>query len=250
MTSYLFGAWISCFIELVQESGSISPEHRHLLILDGYISHVNVEVVQEARRAGLDLLILPSHTSHALQPLDVSIFKPFKQFFGQYKDYWISMNLNQPASKDILVQWVSLSLKKALTENNIRKGFSGTGIWPLNVHVVDSMLGPSELFSFPLEEENMRYENLGASSQPCLNDGKECMNRPKLSIVTTRINFMRSMVTGHMARMMTKQTMRSTTTRKSRVGNLSKWGQMSPAWSRGATAMGPNLRAEKWLRTS
>jgi hypothetical protein len=45
MTSYLFGAWVSRFIELVQEIGSISPEHRHLLILDGHISHVSVEVV-------------------------------------------------------------------------------------------------------------------------------------------------------------------------------------------------------------
>jgi hypothetical protein len=94
MTSYLFGAWVSHFIELVRESGSISQEHRHLLILDGHISHVSVEVVQEARRTGLDLLTLPSHTSHALQPLDVNVFKPFKQFFHQYRDYWMSRNLN------------------------------------------------------------------------------------------------------------------------------------------------------------
>jgi hypothetical protein len=102
MTSYLFGAWVSHFIELVHESGSISQEHHHLLILDGHISHVSVEVVQEARRVRLDLLTLPSYTSHALQPLDVSVFKPFKQFFHQYRDYWMSRNLNQPTSKDTL----------------------------------------------------------------------------------------------------------------------------------------------------
>ena len=78
MTSYLFGAWISYFIELVRKSSSISQEHCHLLILDGHISHVSVEVVHEARKARLDLLTLPSHTLHALQPLDVSVFKPFK----------------------------------------------------------------------------------------------------------------------------------------------------------------------------
>jgi hypothetical protein len=73
ITSYLFAVWMSRFIELVYTSNSISPEHRHLFILDGHISHVNVEVVQEGRRVGLDLLTLPSHTSHALQPLDVSV---------------------------------------------------------------------------------------------------------------------------------------------------------------------------------
>jgi hypothetical protein len=45
MTSYLFGAWVSHFIELVRDSGSISPQHRYLLILDGHISHVSVEVM-------------------------------------------------------------------------------------------------------------------------------------------------------------------------------------------------------------
>jgi hypothetical protein len=118
MTSYLFGAWVSHFIELVRESGSVSQEHYHLLILDGHILYVSIEVVQKVRRAGLDLLTLLSHTLHALQPLDVSVFKSFKQFFRQCRDYWMFRNLNQPASKDTLTQWVSLLLKKALIEQH------------------------------------------------------------------------------------------------------------------------------------
>ena len=102
MTSYLFGTWMSRFIELVRASSSISPSHQYLLILDGHISHVSVEVVKEAKRVGLNLLTLPSHTSHALQPLDVSIFKPFEQFFKQYRDFWMSRDLNEAASKDTL----------------------------------------------------------------------------------------------------------------------------------------------------
>jgi hypothetical protein len=146
MTSYLFSAWMLRFIDLVRVSNPISPDHQHLLILDGHISYVSVEVVQEARRVGLDILTLPSHTSHALQPIDVSIFKPFKQFFRQYRDYWMFRNLNEAASKDTLAQWVSLSLKKALTEENIKNGFAATGIWALNENAVDCMLAPSEAF--------------------------------------------------------------------------------------------------------
>jgi hypothetical protein len=152
MTSYPFGAWMSWFIELVQASNSLSLVNRHLFILDGHISHVSVEVVHEARRVGLDLLILPSHTSYVLQPLDVSVFKPFKQFFRQYKDYWMSRNMDEAASKETLAQWVSLALKKALTENNIQKGFLGTWIWPLNDHTVDNMLAPSLSFGMPIYE--------------------------------------------------------------------------------------------------
>jgi hypothetical protein len=59
---------------------------------------------------------------------------------------------------------MSLSLKKALTKRNITKGFSATWIWPVNIHVVDSMLGPSQLFYSPLEETDMRTASLGACS--------------------------------------------------------------------------------------
>lgn len=53
-------------------------------------------------------------------------------------DFWMSRNLNEGPSKEILAQWVSLSLKKALREGNIKKGFSRTWIWPLNEHAVDN----------------------------------------------------------------------------------------------------------------
>ncbi len=146
MTSYLFSAWISHFIASVRRVGAISPEHRHLLILDGHNSHVTLDVVREACAAGLDLLTLPAHTSHALQPLDVSVFKPFKQHFREYRDFWSSRNFNKAASKEILAQWVSLALRKALSSSNIKRGFSATGIFPFNCHTVDSQLLPSEVF--------------------------------------------------------------------------------------------------------
>ena len=146
MTPSFFSAWILHFIELVYHLGGILPEHRHLLILDGHNSHVTLEVVQEVKSAKLDLLTLPSHTSHALQPMDVAVFKPFKQHFHEYRDFWTSWNLDQPAIKTTLVHWVSLALRKALTNTNIRRGFRATGIFPLNRHVVDSHMLPSESY--------------------------------------------------------------------------------------------------------
>ena len=41
---------------------------------------------------------------------------------------------------------MSLALRKALSTNNVKKGFSATGIFPLNAKVVDSQLLPSEVF--------------------------------------------------------------------------------------------------------
>ena len=117
MTSYLFSVWISHYVASIRRHSLLSPEHRHLLIMDG---HVMLQVARLAKTVGLDLITLPSDTSHALQPLDVALFKPFKQFFREYKDYWMSRNLHQSASKEILAQWVSLALRKTLSISNIR----------------------------------------------------------------------------------------------------------------------------------
>lgn len=159
MTSYLFSAWISHFIASIRRNGEISPDNRHLLILDGHSSHATLEVIQEARSSGLDILTLPSHTSHALQPLDVSVFKPFKQYFREYRDFWTSRNMQQPAGKETLAQWVSLALKKALSAGNIKAGFEGTGIWPLNATAVDGQLAPSRVFESRADDEGIVAES-------------------------------------------------------------------------------------------
>ena len=83
MTTYLFSAWISHFIQSVERLGHISLEKQYFLIMNGHTSLVALEVVKEAKYAWLDLLMLSTHTLHTLQPLDYNIFKPFykvKQF--------------------------------------------------------------------------------------------------------------------------------------------------------------------------
>jgi hypothetical protein len=60
MTSYLFSAWISHFIENVQRLGGISLDRYHLLILNRHNSHVTLDVVHEAKTTGLDLVTLSS----------------------------------------------------------------------------------------------------------------------------------------------------------------------------------------------
>ena len=56
-------------------------------------------------------------------------------------------NVNQPANKETLAQWVSLLLRKALSESNIKSGFRGAGIYPINHHAVDEYLTPSKTYA-------------------------------------------------------------------------------------------------------
>ena len=100
----------------------------------------------------MDLLTLRAHTSHALQPLDVALFKPFKQHFQEYRDFWSSRHLNEAASKDTLAQWVSLALRKALSPSNIKEGFSAIGIFPLDFNALNEHFLPSQAFKDPHED--------------------------------------------------------------------------------------------------
>lgn len=146
MTKWLFESWISHFIECLRGGPGLNQTTRHLLILDGHNSHVTLEVVKISLASGLDIVSLPSHTSHALQPLDVACFKPFKTTFRKIRDSWTLMNKNKRVSKQDLCEWTSKALKAALTSKNIKAGFKKTGIWPLDRTAAVSQMGASRGF--------------------------------------------------------------------------------------------------------
>jgi hypothetical protein len=55
------------------------PAGVNLLILDGHATHCNsIELLKLTEENQVILLCLPSHTTHALQPLDKSFFRPLK----------------------------------------------------------------------------------------------------------------------------------------------------------------------------
>ncbi len=85
MTTCLFSTWIYHFIATMQAcEANMFLENRHLLIFDCHNSHVIVNDVWTIRKVGLDPIILPSHTFHTLQQLEVSCFKLFKIMLWKY----------------------------------------------------------------------------------------------------------------------------------------------------------------------
>ena len=123
MTRWLFESWISHFIECSKKGPDLDLTNRHLLILDGHNSHVTLEVVKISMESGLDIVSLPSHISHALQPLDIVCFKSFKTTFKKIRDVWSLTNKNRYVEKQTLYEWTSKALQSALTPSNIRARF-------------------------------------------------------------------------------------------------------------------------------
>jgi hypothetical protein len=73
------------FLEVNIPSG-IPLRNRYIHIFNGHGFQVTLEAIEQAQTFKLDMFTLPSHTSHALQPLDVVCFKPFKTTFKKEKN--------------------------------------------------------------------------------------------------------------------------------------------------------------------
>ena len=73
-----------------------------LLLIDGHKSHMGLDLVDLCWENNVILFCLPPHTTDALQPLDVSVFKSFKDHFSK------SVRSITFAKKNLLLQNVIL----------------------------------------------------------------------------------------------------------------------------------------------
>lgn len=73
----IFHEWLKYFVKNVRPS----LQHTCLLILDNHAAHLNLESIELARKNGVIMVSVPPHTTHKLQPLDVTLFKSFKDGF-------------------------------------------------------------------------------------------------------------------------------------------------------------------------
>ena len=102
-----------------------------ILICDGHGSHVTSEFIAHCREYNIVLLILPPHSSHLTQPLDVAVFGPLKKHMAAELQGIIQTEVPRIQK----VEWLSAYVHardKAFSTSNILSAFSGTGINPFN----------------------------------------------------------------------------------------------------------------------
>ena len=92
-----------------------------LLCVDGHASHVNLDAIDLARKNYI-IFCLPPHTTHALQHLDVSVFKSLKSHFSK------AVHTLSFAKKDFVVSKrefscvVKTPFEQAFSISNIKAG--------------------------------------------------------------------------------------------------------------------------------
>jgi hypothetical protein len=100
--------------------------------LDNHESHLSIEVLDYAKDNGVVMLSFPPHCGHQLQPLDRTVFGPFKKYSNKaLKDLMFNKPAHRPDIYDIAAL-VAQAFSRAMTVDNIISGFRVTGIYPHN----------------------------------------------------------------------------------------------------------------------
>ena len=110
---------------------------RRLLVVDVHSSHVSMAFINECDRLRILLMILPPHSTHRLQPLDVSLFRPLAiQYTNGLNDLMFkSLGLTSMTKRSFWqVFWPAWL--HSFTIKNISSGFKRTGIWPLRPSIL------------------------------------------------------------------------------------------------------------------
>ncbi|XP_045450146.1 uncharacterized protein LOC123658900 [Melitaea cinxia] len=119
-----------------------------LLIFDGHSTHIQLRILEEAQKRGVTIIKLPSHASHLLQPLDLSVFKSMKNTWDEKLVQWQRLNVGKRLPKDEFSRIIG-EVWRELNPIIIRNGFKKGGIYPFNRHAVpEDKFDPESLKRF------------------------------------------------------------------------------------------------------
>jgi len=106
-----------------------------LLIVDNHSSHVSLDAIDFCRENGITMMSLPPHTTHRLQPLDVTFFGPLKTFYSQSCDAWMTRNPGCAITEHHVASLVCVPYLRAATAATAVNGFRASGIYPLDRNI-------------------------------------------------------------------------------------------------------------------
>ena len=171
------------FLKYIQK-GLVDNHDPVLLIYDGHASHVNLDLIRWAIENNIILFVLPPHASHALQPLDVGCFAPFKACYYSQCNLMMAKQRGRVINRYDVAALSGNAYLKTMTPTNTVAAFKKCGISPFNANVVSKeLLLPSQ--SFPTkrkESEQLSQTMQELLSQTMIETG------PKIKSPNTKVS--------------------------------------------------------------
>ena len=105
--------------------------------MDNHESHVDISIIELAKRSGIILMTFHPHTTHKMQPLDCGVFGPFKTFYNKAMNNWMISpgNAGKPVTIYDISYLVGQAYPRAFVPNNIVNRFKCTGFFPFNENI-------------------------------------------------------------------------------------------------------------------
>lgn len=108
-----------------------------LLIVDGHGSHLTMRFLDYCFERKIMVAVFPPHSTHRLQPLDVSLFSPLATAYTSLLGKWIhDTQLSVRFSKREFFALFWPAFEQAFTRSNIESGWRKTGLWPRDSSLV------------------------------------------------------------------------------------------------------------------
>lgn len=128
-----------------------------LLTLDGHISQAkNLAAIDLARKSGVRMVSLPPHTTHHLQPLDVSFFGPLGTYYNDAMRTWLRAHIGRAVTTWQVAELFGHAFGEIASAGIATSGFKAGGLWPLNFGVFnDSDFIASSVTDVPLTRDQV-----------------------------------------------------------------------------------------------
>jgi hypothetical protein len=132
--------WLQDVFDRLTKSKT-STRDRRLLLVDGHNSHVNMPFIEYAHANRIVLAVLPPHSTHRLQPLDIGMFSPLATYYSQAIDRLLaeSQGLTRLTKRDFWSLFHE-AWQKAFHARNVRSAWEAAGLYPHNPQRVISTL--------------------------------------------------------------------------------------------------------------
>jgi hypothetical protein len=109
----------------------IAGNRRRLLIVDGHSSHLNMAFLNKCDELRILVLILPPHSTHRLQPLDLVLFLALSTAYSKQINSLLVKGLGLVSlTKRLFWPLFRVAWDEAFSEANILSAFQKAGTWP------------------------------------------------------------------------------------------------------------------------
>lgn len=136
MENETYESWFQkMFIPAVKHLTKTRPV---VLFFDGHYSHISIRLIEISRENNIHLVLLPSNTTHVLQPLDVGVYGPLKQawkkILADFKRQTRAANISKEEFPNLVAQLWSASFKP----QHLQGGFRESGLFPFRCDAIPS----------------------------------------------------------------------------------------------------------------